>query len=113
MSGPKYYPFIYVHPELDKPWRHTSHTQEDAAKAFEDIWAMRVHEGLLEHVDGSFFDGEVRVGEVGQEDNLCPCDLSGHMWVDDTRTERREFVSRPDHKPTVCVLCKTVGWSEL
>ena len=109
-------PFIYVHPELNEPWRYSSATKGDAEKAFEDIWHLRVPEGLLEHVDGGFFDGETRPGETGQKNNLCAKDMTGHMWTDDDRPARTEFNSSPlsarvGKKPIVCILCGHAGWT--
>lgn len=82
---------------------------------------MRIPQGLLEDVDGSFFDGAVVAAE-GQEDDLCAYDLNGHFWQADDRPERREFapanllaslasMSRTTERhPVVCVMCQATAW---
>jgi hypothetical protein len=103
--------YAYRHPELERAWHTQAKDLEVARKNFEDAWALRVAEGLLEAVDGSFFDGKVRLWPVYKPDDLCPNDLGGHMMVEDTRPERRQFTTRVG-TPVTCMLCKGTGWTK-
>ena len=99
----------YHHPELDLPWHTRARDREDASKRFEDCWALRVGEGLLEDVDGSFYDGRVGPSEDRPGD-LCPKDLSGHMVYEDPRPSRREWHQGTEATPVACLLCSATGW---
>ncbi len=101
-------PWAFTHPELKTPWHTKATTLEAAKKRFEDCWALRIPQGLLEDVNGSFFDGDV-VEVVAAEDDLCPYDMAGHFWQPDERPERVEFVSTV-RKPVICVMCQDVAW---
>lgn len=102
--------YAYHHPELSRRWHTQAKNLALATKRFEDSWALRVFEGLLEDVDGSFFDGEVKVCSAYRQDDLCPKDLGGHMIMEDKRPERREFSSQPGMTPVSCMLCQGTGW---
>jgi len=106
--------FVYKHPELERLWHVHSDTEENATKRFEDCWALRVHQGLLEDVDGSFFDGDVIEGEEDSEEDseedLCPYDLNGHFWQPDNRPSRVQFTSYKGLKPVACIMCQYTGW---
>jgi len=99
----------FKHPELSQQWHTTADTKEAAAQRFEDCWALRIPQGLLEHVDGSFFDGETIVGD-GEADNLCAYDLSGHFWQPDLRICRLEFL-KPGLKPIICIMCQETHYN--
>lgn len=110
--------WAFIHPELAKPWYTRARDHADAKKRFEDCWALRIPQGLLEDVDGSFFDGTV-VGAENQVDDLCAYDLNGHFWQPDDRPERRAF-SLPkvmaglaggvEQHPVVCLMCQATAW---
>jgi hypothetical protein len=105
--------FFYRHPELTTPWIVATSNFDAAKQRFEDCWHLRVANGLLDHVNGSFFDGRIGQEESDIEDNLCPDDLQDHFWVDDERDARREFVSdtlQRHSKPVLCILCQTAAW---
>lgn len=112
----------FTHPELPKPWYTRARNQEKATQRFEDCWALRIPHGLLEAVDGSFFDGTVALAQ-DQDDDLCPGDLGGHFWQPDKRPERRENalsnlmagLSSPGLgieklHPAICLMCDALTW---
>lgn len=103
--------YRYRHPELKRPWHCQAEDLERAHKRFEDAWALRIPEGLLESVDGSFFDGETKECYQPAEDDLCPKSLEGHMIFNDPRPERTEFGRPRGASPVLCVLCQGTGWS--
>lgn len=102
--------YRFTHPELTRAWHTQAENDEHARKRFEDAWALRTQFGLLERVDGSFFDGEVFVAPYAMPDDLCPRSLEGHMIFEDSRPERREFNSK-EGTPVMCILCEGTGWS--
>lgn len=106
--------YTYQHPELDSPWAAQAANDDEARLRFEDCWALRVQAGLLEAVDGNFFDGTITLAAMPLEENLCPNDLSGHFWSDDDRPIRVEVPSTQTkaktHRPVACILCEATSW---
>ncbi len=106
--------YLYNHPELEPPlWVVKASTVQRAHQAFEDCWQLRVAQGLLEHVDGNFWDGELTESPIPLEGNLCSHSLGGHWWEEDERPERLEHVNdvlQRMAKPMVCILCTGTEW---
>lgn len=106
--------YVYKHPELPRSWHALAEDEEEARTRFEDCWALRVHAGTLEEVNGSFFDGVVTVSAMPVEEDLCPNDLTGHFWSLDDRPARTEVPTNQaklkTHEPVLCILCQATSW---
>lgn len=106
--------YVYQHPELTRPWSALALSKAEATQRFEDCWALRVAAGLLETVDGNFYDGIVSAAAMPLEEDLCPNDLAGHFWSEDERAERVEMAATraklTTHLPIACILCKATSW---